>query len=262
MSKKQTRALILSPLLLLLTAVGFLAFKASLFGQAQLKEASINGSPLFSQPPVIALSEGDIAAIDLTEYFSDPDGDELVHFLVSVSRASLPTGEEEAFAWVQLDEIDEIVMLSPSRGTVGTYLVRIEAFDVGGKSVAGDIPVIVNPKPSSVAGPRNPVGPSDPPSNPKPQNPGSKPVQDKRPIGNPNERWLELKEKASKPVRKVRDEKELADGLRDFRDSNPDHPQVANARALEALSLIRAWKLGDDSEHSRRVKIATEARLD
>lgn len=53
-----------------------------------------------------------------------------------------------------------------------------------------------------------------------------------------------------------------ADQLGEFRSKYSDHPQVAEARRLEALSLVKAWGAGDISQRSRRERFVLEVRRD
>jgi hypothetical protein len=53
-----------------------------------------------------------------------------------------------------------------------------------------------------------------------------------------------------------------ADNLKAFYSKYPDHLQAHEAKRLEALSLIFAWRLGDSTQETRRRQLVSEVRRD
>ena len=86
-------------------------------------------------------------------------------------------------------------------------------------------------------------------------------AQPRQGLVDPDEEWEDLKSRVG-GVRIAQEYNDLAAAFRDFQMRNPDHPQVGNARRLEALTLIGAWETGDDSERSRREEVVAAVRKD
>ena len=283
MSKTQTRALILSPIFLFLLLVGALAVKVSLMGQSTgsgkaAESITPNAAPAFQQGANVQVAEGGIAAVDLLEFFSDPDGDELVYDIVSVVRPSLSFISGESFSWIELKPIEEMLFLAPKRGNIGTYTVTIESFDKSNESVVGDINIVVladtvssGSTVGNTAGGKAAAESTAPGNSGRPDPGGG--ASSGNPIhipfeipalekANPESHWVAIANRAGIVKRIAREHHDLADEYRDFYVRNPKHAEAGKARLHEALSLFKAWRLGDDSKRDRRIRAATEVRID
>jgi hypothetical protein len=74
-------------------------------------------------------------------------------------------------------------------------------------------------------------------------------------------RWGELEARSHDSVEKNAGQGiALADDFKRFYEENPSHAHALDARALEALNLLRAWRSGDMSQKNRRERAVAEVR--
>ena len=85
--------------------------------------------------------------------------------------------------------------------------------------------------------------PLPPPANPPPQNPG------------PDDRSAQRRQRGERF-------RAAADRAKAFQQNHPDHPKAAEARQLEAKSLLNAAMAGDNSQEAHASALVTEIRHD
>ena len=143
MSKKQTRALILSPVFIFFGILAVLVIRFSAFAQVDPLEGD-NQPPQFNGPVQLQVAEASEQTILLSDYFQDPEGGELV-YVAGPFKDFLgnPIGDGNLPDWLTLDAIGETLIASPKNGDAGAYIAEIEAFDPQANTVLGEVKIYV-----------------------------------------------------------------------------------------------------------------------